>query len=166
MQKKSYWQFSDPNLHIVIPHVSNRFDQRNIIKEGDREKGRIQFHSTETADEIWGPSAIIEITWETIDPVSYHHGVQTKESIEMYSAINVVTTKKDLEWHQSHEMTVWYGRKQKLKRRRMYMSQIIHSIFFCDQTSRIFNVHGKVLNQMHHLYQQPILDVIHSLQCH
>ena len=163
---KNYWRFEDPELNIHIARISNQFDGNTIKKTGDVKAGSIIMDSYHSFDDIWGPFANVEISWETIEPYTYHHGMQVKESIDLYASINVNASKKENEWLQSHEMTIWYGKQQKLKQRRMYFTQIIHAVFYCDRTTRVFDVHFKIVRQGYADFQSLALEIIRSFQCH
>jgi hypothetical protein len=164
--QQSFWNFYDENLNISIPRVSNYFNANSVVKAGDLKEGQIDFRSYHDVDKIWGAYATVVINWETIDPLSYHHGIRVKESIDMYATIGVVAANKENSWHQSHEMTIWYGNRQKIKQRRMYMSNIIHASFYCDHTSRLFDIHVDILRKGYNDFKKLTLDFINSFRCH
>jgi hypothetical protein len=164
--EKSTWYFEDKEKNLRIPQISRFFHQEKIQSRGDRQSGTITLISKKIADEVWGPEVKAEITWETIDPKDYHHGLKVKESIDTYGAIQIVAVGKENSWHLSHERTIWHGRRQQVKRRRFYASKIMHGIFFCDQTFRIFDIHVEVLDKKYEKYQKPILRTMDSIQCH
>jgi hypothetical protein len=165
MEKES-WQYINSSVGIQLNKISNLFSNQNIEVEGDQNKGRIVFKSTKISDEVWGPEAKIEVSWEKTDPLQYHHGLKVKETIRMFSSIEVVATKKETHWHLSHEMTYWFGNRQQILRRRFFPSNIIHAVFFCELSHRVFEIHFVTLTASYSKYEKHILDTFFSLQCH
>ena len=84
----------------------------------------------------------------------------------MYASIGVNAAKKENNWHQSHEMTIWYGNRQQIKKRRMYISKIIHALFYCDRTSRVFDIHIEILRKGYNDFEKITLDFIKAFHCH
>jgi hypothetical protein len=160
------WQYLNQNLQIQINKISNLFAKDLTKEEGDKEKGKITFIAKKTVDEIWGPEGKIVVSWEKTDPTQYHHGLKVKETIRMFSAIEVIAMKKETYWHLSHELTYWLGTRQQIMQKRYYPSNIIHSIMFCELTHRLFEIHCVILSNYYGKYENWLLEVIKSLQCH
>ena len=74
-------------------------------------------------EEIYGTDATLEVYWETIDRVQYHHGKRVQQSFDMYNAIEVNITNKETVWNRSHEGTYWYGTRSQIKQKRFYNSK-------------------------------------------
>ena len=115
---------------------------------------------------MWGPECKIEVSWENIDPTQYHHGLKVKDTIRMFSSIEVVATKKETHWHLSHEMTYWFGNRQQMLRRQYYPSNIIHAVMFCELSHRLFEIHSVAISASYPRYEKRLLDTMFSLQCH
>ena len=160
------WKYLNETTQIQINRISNHFSSTNVLEEGDAKKGQLNLFSTTDADEVWGPEAKIDINWEEIDPSQYHQGLKVKETIRMFSEIEVFASKKENKWHLSHEMTIWWGNRQQVKHRRFYTSKIMHGIVFCELTHRLFEIHAICLGNQFQKYEKTILDIIDSLQCH
>lgn len=160
------WPYMNAPLNIQINKISNLFSPQTVQVEGDQKKGKILIKSTRNADEVWGPEARIEVSWEKIDPTQYHHGLKVKETIRLFGSIEVVVTKKETYWHLSHEMTYWFGNRHQMIKKRFFPSRIIHAIVFCELTQRLFEVHAVVTDTAYAKYESTILDTIFSIQCH
>lgn len=165
MQSES-WNYVNPELGIQINKISNLFAKNAVVTEGDKTKGKITFKAIKNADEVWGPEAKIEVTWQKIDGNQYHHGLKVKETIRMFSEIEVVATKKETYWHLSHEMTYWMGNRQQMLKKRYYPSGIIHGIVFCELTQRLFEIHNVALMHVYPKYEKWFLETLFSVQCH
>ena len=162
----SAWRYFNQNLGLQLNKISNLFSQEGIQEEGDPNKGKIGLKSKMVKDEILGPEAKMEISWEKVDPTQYHHGLKVKETIRMFSSIGVVANKKETHWHLSHEMTYWIGNREQIVRQRYYPTIIVHAIVFCELSHRVFEVHAVSMATSYAKYEQPFLDTIFSLQCH
>ncbi len=163
---KITWHYINENTKIQINKISNQYTQGNIIEEGTDKNGKITLTSVKNFDEYWGPESKIEITWETKEPEDYHQGLKVKETIRMFSAIEVLATKKENKWHLSHEMTIWFGNRQQIKRKRFYASRIIHSILYCELSNRIFEIHATCIGNRYVNYEPLIMEIMNSFQCH
>ena len=130
------WKYLNIENQIVINKISNIYssDKKFIKKEGNLDEGRIEFKSVQISDEVWGADSDITIEWKKLEASHFHLGKIVNESIQNYALINVVTTKKERLWHLSHEMTIWYGNRQQMSRRRYFVSKVIHATFFCELT--------------------------------
>lgn len=163
---KETWKYLNENTRIQINRISNLFSTTNVLEEGDVKKGLINLSSTKNADDVWGPEAKVEISWEEVEPAQYHQGLKVKETIRMFGEIEVIATKKENKWHLSHEMTIWWGNRQQVKHRRFYGSKIMHGIIFCELTHRLFEIHAICIGNVFPAYEKTILDIMDTLQCH
>ena len=162
----NFWRYIDQENQLSLNHISNLFDQEKVTREGEFDQGRLKFHTIKSSDKFFGSDATLEISWEKVDPVKYHHGLKVKQTISMFSAIQVVINKKETKWSHSHELTLWYGSRNQILKKRFFSSKITHGIMFCELTSRIFEMHGIFLGQKRKLYEQAIMDAIDSFYCH
>jgi len=162
----STWRYLNREYGIQINKISDYFAKEKVKEEGNADLGEITFQSIRDVDDIFGPECTIKINWEKKDPTQYHHGLKVKDTIRMFSSINVVITKKETRWHLSHEMTYWLGRKQKMERGRYYQTSVIHGIVFCELTNRLFEVHAEVFAKYYENYKPLIMQVLETLQCH
>ena len=162
----NFWRYIDTENQIQLNNISNLFSQEGVKREGSFEQGRLKFFTVKTSDKFFGSDATLEISWEKVDPLSYHHGLKVKETIGNFSKIQVVVTKKETKWSHSHELTLWYGSRNQILKKRFFSSKITHGIMFCELTNRIFNIHGIFLGQKQKLYEKAIMDAIESLHCH
>ena len=163
------WKYLNIENQIVINKISNIYsrDKKFIKKEGNIDEGRVEFKSAQMSDEVWGADSDITIEWKKLeDPSHFHLGKIVNESIQNYALINVVTNKKDRQWHLSHEMVIWYGNRQQMSRRRYFVSKIIHATFFCELTQRMFHIHANCLANAYNYYKGAIIEFINSIQCH
>ena len=160
------WKFTKQNLKIQINKISNLFSNENIKISGDSAEGTITLKSLLKIDDVWGPEAKIDILWHNLNREDYHHGFYVKENIQKYTELDIASTKKENLWHLSHELTNWYGIRRQMIKGRFYPSRIIHSIWYCDFTTRVFEVHAVILDFAYAKYEKTILSLIDSLQCH
>lgn len=162
----NFWRYIDSENQLQINHISNLFNQEGVQREGNFDQGRLKFFTHKTSDKFFGSDATLEISWEKVDPLKYHHGLRVKETIGMFSRIQVVITKKETKWSHSHELTLWYGTRQKIMKKRFFSSRITHGIMYCDLSHRVFNIHGIFLGQDRKLYEKAIMEAIESFHCH
>ena len=162
----NFWRYIDSENQLQLNHISNLFAQEGVKREGNFNQGSLKFFTVKSSDKFFGSDATLTISWEKIDPVKYHHGLHVKETIRMFSAIQVVVTKKETKWHQSHELTLWYGNRQQIVKKRYFRSRITHGIMFCESTNRIFDIHAIFLGSQRKMYEKAIMDAIDSFHCH
>ena len=89
-----------------------------------------------------------------------------ESSIETYNAIGIVVTKKERDWLMSHEFTTWFGQRRKMIRKRYYIEKVIHSIFFCEISERLINIHTSVIESMYDNFKPSLLKTFNSIECH
>jgi len=134
--------------------------------EGDENNGSIIFHSQKIYDEIWGPDSTLELNWEKKDRSNLFYYKEVESSIETYNAIGIVVIKKERDWLMSHEFTTWFGQRRKMIRKRYYIEKVIHSIFFCEISERLINIHTSVIESMYDNFKPSLLKTFNSIECH
>jgi hypothetical protein len=159
------WIFSNKKVNVQLSKISMLFSS-NVKVEGDETKGKITLVSEQQHDDVWGPVATVDITWEKKPRTQYHHGLKVKETIRMFSSIEVVATKKETQWLLSHEMTYWFGTRQQFKFKRYYPTNLIHGVVYCDVTERLYEFHAVCTANNYAKYEQPFLEMMFSLACH
>ena len=162
----NFWRYIDEENKLQFNKISNLFDQEKVTREGNFDQGSTKFHTGKSSDKFFGSDATLEFSWEKVDPLKYHHGLKVKETIRMFSAIQVVVGKKETKWSHSHELTLWYGTRQQILKKRFFSSRITHGIMFCELTNRVFDIHAIFLGQNRKLYEKAIMDAIDSFYCH
>ena len=65
---------------------------REVNFEGDENKGIIFLETQNEFDELWGPIAKMEISWEKKDRLKYFHAKEVQRSIDAFNAIKIVVT--------------------------------------------------------------------------
>ncbi|MHA2006794.1 MAG: hypothetical protein ACXABO_04605 [Promethearchaeota archaeon] len=139
---------------------------KEIEYNGDEDNGAIVLHSQEEYDEIYGPSSKIDIDWEKKERMDLFYYKEVENSIEIYNAIGIVVTSKKKDWLMSHEFTSWFGHRRKMIRRRFYVEKVIHGIFYCDITERLFNIHASVIESLYKSVEPNILKSYTTIECH
>ena len=160
----NYYVYNKPECNILINKMPIWF--REIEYEGDENQGSIILDSQDEYDEIWGPNSKMEINWEKKERLSLLFYKETQNSIDVYNAIGLVVTEKEKDWLMSHEIVFWYGHRNKMIRKRFYNERVIHCIFYCDQTERIFNIHTNMIADFYEKFKPYILKAYNSLICH
>ena len=160
----NYYVYVKPECEITINKMPKWFQE--IEYEGNANKGYIILHSGQDHDEIWGPESKIEVNWEKKDRLNFFYYKEVQNSIDVYNAIGLVVTEKSRDWLLSHEITFWYGRRNKMIRKRFYHENAIHCIFYCDITERLFNIHTSIIGDKYEVYKPFILNSYNSIICH
>jgi len=160
----TYWIFRSPEHNVSIERVPIYFQQTEL--QGTSEAGTVKFESYNKMEEIYGPDVTLEVYWETVDRSIYHQGNRVQQSFDMYNAIKVNITNKETIWNRSHDNTYWYGTNSKIKQRRFYISNHIHCITLCEQTSRVFELHSTIISNVYTNYKDIIIAAMKSLLCH
>jgi len=133
---------------------------------GYKDEGTISFHTANNYDDIWGPNAKMEISWEKEDRTESFYAKIVQNSIDMYNAIEVTVTNKEQIWVRSHECTIWYGARSKMIRKHFYRESVIHSVLYCDVTERIFNIHTSIIAEHYKGFKPYIIEAYNALICH
>ncbi|MHA1732735.1 MAG: hypothetical protein ACTSU5_12390 [Promethearchaeota archaeon] len=136
------------------------------LEEGNEQSGKILFTSQKQADEFFGPEAELEVTWESISDMSFRHGRAVRDSIKMHNAIEVTVERRENDWLNSHEFTMWYGKRQKFIHKRLYGINYMHGLFYCEATYRFFNLQARVYSAVYASYEPYLKDAILSVVCH
>jgi hypothetical protein len=163
MQQTNY-PFKKERLGISINKMPIWFGETEIT--GDSENGSITLHTGNKYDEIWGANGKMEISWEKMTRPDFLHSKEVQNSIDQYNAIKMVITNKEQVWLRSHELTIWYGNRTKMMRKRFYREASIHGVFFCDVTERLFNIHTAIILEHYKGFKTFILDAYNSIECH
>ncbi len=160
----TYYVYEKPECNIKINRMPIWF--KEIEFNGDISKGMIILHTNDDYDENWGANAKMEIQWEKKDRFNFLHHKEVQNSIDVYSAINMVITEKENTWVRSHEFTYWLGSRSKIIRKQYYSENGIHSIFYCDLTERLFSLHTSIIAEQYINYKPYILEAYKSFICH
>ena len=163
MEKKTYI-YENREFNILINRMPIWFEEFNIL--GKTEKGSIMLHTTNIYDEMWGPAAKIEISWELLEIESFYHPKIVQKNIDAYTAVDVALTKKKNDWNNSHNYTLWYGTRRKLIKTSYFEELSIHGIFYCDITQRVIELYAGVLKDNYEGFEPYILDSFKSVICH
>ena len=162
--QKSYYQYRKEECRIGIDRMPIWFKETEF--DGDQNKGYIIFQTENEYDEIWGPNAKMEISWEKKGRTETFHAKEVQASIDMYNAIKVVVTKKEMIWLRTHDFTYWIGHRTKMIRKRYYPLNIIHGVFYCDITERVFNINTEVIKKHYEGFEPYIIEGYKSIDCH
>ena len=133
---------------------------------GDSENSIIQLNSENNYDEIWGSDSKVEITWEKRERKNLFYYKEVESSIETYNAIGIVVTKKERDWLMGHEFTLWFGQRRKMMRKRYYVEKVMHGIFYCDITNRLFNINTSIIESKYESFKPFILKLFKTIICH
>ncbi|TFF90768.1 MAG: hypothetical protein EU548_01320 [Promethearchaeota archaeon] len=162
--QKSHFVYSNEKVNVGVNKMPIWFKESEV--QGNEEEGSIKFVSQNDYDEIWGPNARMELSWERKGRAEYFHAREVQSSIDMFNAIQVVVTDKENNWINSHEFTYWFGNRTKMVRKRYYPENIIHGVFYCDMTERQFNISAYVIRKHYDGFKPYILEGFNSIVCH
>ncbi|MFX0139474.1 MAG: hypothetical protein ACFFDN_37885 [Candidatus Hodarchaeota archaeon] len=160
----NYFVYNKPECKITINKMPKWY--REIEYNGDENQGSIILHSQNEYDEIWGPNSKIEVNWEKKGRMDFFYYKEVQNSIDVYNAIGIVVTEKNRDWLLSHEITFWFGHRNKMIRKWYYTEKAIHCIFYCDITERLFNIHTSVIEDKYEEFKPYILNSYNSIVCH
>ncbi|MHA2393287.1 MAG: hypothetical protein ACXAEX_15205 [Promethearchaeota archaeon] len=156
--------YNKPECNLTVNKMPIWFREKEY--EGDENEGSILLPSQNEYDEIWGPDSNYEITWEKKDRINLFYYKEVENSINVYNAIGLVVTKKEKDWLMSHEFTFWFGRRRKMIRKRYYIEKVIHGIFYCEITERLFNLHTSIIESAYEQFEPYIIKSFKSIECH
>lgn len=160
----NYYVYNKPECKLILNKMPIWF--REIKFDGDDSEGFIELHSQNDYDEIWGADAKMEISWEKKDKTRLFYAKEVQNSIDIYNAIGLVITSKENSYIMSHNFTIWYGKRSKMIRKRYYNERSIHGIFFCDNTSRLINIHTTIVDKLYENYKPFIHKCYNNIECH
>jgi len=160
----NFYVYKKLECNLTINKMAIWFGETEF--EGDENNGSIIFHSQNIYDEIWGPDSTLELNWEKKDRANLFYYKEVESIIEIYNAIGIVVTKKERDWLMSHEFTTWFGQRRKMIRKRYYIEKVIHSIFFCEISERLINIHTSVIESMYDNFKPSLLKTFNSIECH
>ena len=159
----NFYVYNKPECKLNINKMPIWF--KEIEYEGDENNGYIILHSQNDYDEIWGPNTKLEIKWEKRERMNLFYYKEVEKSIETYNAIGIVVTKKERDWLMSHEFTFWFGQRRKMIRKRYYVEKVVHGIFYCEITERLFSIHTSIIESMYENYKPYIIKSYNSVEC-
>lgn len=160
----NYYVYNKAECNLTINKMPIWF--KEIEYEGDENNGYIIMHSQNDYDEIWGPNTKLEIKWEKRERMNLFYYKEVEKSIETYNAIGIVVTKKERDWLMSHEFTFWFGQRRKMIRKRYYVEKVVHGIFYCEITERLFSIHTSIIESMYEKYKPYVIKSYNSVECH
>jgi len=160
----NYYIYNKPECKLNINKMPIWF--KEIEYEGDENNGYIILHSQNDYDEIWGPNTKLEIKWEKRERMNLFYYKEVEKSIETYNAIGIVVTKKERDWLMSHEFTFWFGQRRKMIRKRYYVEKVVHGIFYCEISERLFSIHTSIIESMYENYKSYVIKSYNSIECH
>ena len=160
----NYYVYSKPECNISINKMPIWY--KEVEYNGDENQGSITFHTQEEYDEYWGPQSKMEINWEKKDRMNLFYYKEVQSSIDVYNAIGIVVTEKERDWLMSHEFTSWFGHRNKMIRKRFYTERVIHCVFYCDVSERLFNIHTNMIADFYENFKPYILKSYDSFVCH
>ena len=160
----NYYTYEKSEANIIVNKLAKWFREEKF--EGDTNEGYISFHSQNDYDEIYGANAKMEIAWEKKDRISFFHGKEVQNSIELYSSVGFAIIKKESDWLLSHEFVTWFGQRTKMMRKRYYREKCIHGIFYCDVSERLINIHVNVIDKHYDNFKPFIIKSLSTFICH
>ena len=160
----NYYVYNKAECNLTINKMPIWF--KEIEYDGDENNGYIIMHSQNDYDEIWGPNTKLEIKWEKRERMNLFYYKEVETSIATYNAIGIVVTKKERDWLMSHEFTFWFGQRRKMIRKRYYVEKVVHGIFYCEITERLFSIHTSIIESMYEKYKPYVIKSYNSVECH
>ena len=160
----NYYVYVKPECDIKINKMPKWFAEQRY--EGNKQEGTIEFETQDIYDEYWGPTAKLKIYWEPRDQDVLFFGREIQESIKTYSNLGIIITLKENSWHLSHEFTIWYGSRNKMLHKRFYTEKTIHSIFYCNYSKRLINLHAEIIEKYYKNFEPYIISCFKSVICH
>lgn len=160
----NFYVYNKAECNLTINKMPIWF--KEIEYDGDENNGYIILHSQNDYDEIWGPNTKLEIKWEKRERMNLFYYKEVEKSIETYNAIGIVVTKKERDWLMSHEFTFWFGQRRKMIRKRYYVEKVVHGIFYCEITERLFSIHTSIIESRYENYKPYIIKSYNSVECH
>lgn len=139
---------------------------KEVEASGDNENGSIILESENIYDENWGSLAQMEINWTSKEMNDFYHPKEVQRNIDMYTGIQVALIKKKNDWLNSHNYTVWFGKRRKLIKTTHYEEHSIHGIFYCDYSKKIFNLNAGIIEEHYKGFEPYILEAFKSIECH
>ncbi len=163
--QQNHWVYRSP-FGFMISRMPVYFNHQTIKNEGDDKSGRFSIKSYREFDESYGAEAKIYVEWETIPKENYHHGKTSRNKISDFSTLEWVISGKEDKWHLSHDLTTFYGKRQKMEKRRVFVEYMIHGLVYCDYKQLFYNINCTVIEKYYENYKNLFLDVINSFACH
>lgn len=160
----NYYVYNKPECNVSIDKMPIWY--KEIEYQGDENEGSILLNSQNDYDEIWGSNSKMEINWEKKERINLFYYKEVQNSIDVYNAIGIVVTDKQKDWLRSHEFTYWFGQRNKMMRKRYYREKVIHGIFYCDVSKRVFNIHTSIIADMYDNFKPFVMKSYSTFICH
>ncbi len=160
----NYYIYNKPECAVKIDKMPIWY--KEIEYEGDENRGTISFNSQNDYDEIWGSNSKMEITWEKKERLNLFFYKEIENSIDVYNSIGIAITEKKKDWLRSHEYIFWTGHRKKMIRKRFYVEKVIHGIFYCDVSERLFNIHTSIIEAKYENFKPYVLKSYSTFICH
>ena len=160
----NYYAYNKPECDVSIDKMPKWYQESEY--QGDESQGSIILNSQNDYDEIWGPNSKMELTWEKKGRSDLFYYKEVQNSVDVYNAIGIVVTEKKKEWLRSHEFTYWFGHRNKMIRKRYYNEKVIHGIFYCEISERVFNIHTSIIGEMFENFKPYVLKSYSTIICH
>ncbi|MHA1726386.1 MAG: hypothetical protein ACTSXH_16365 [Promethearchaeota archaeon] len=162
--EKTTYVYEKPESNIRITKMPIWFEETSA--EGNQENGYISWETINHHDEIWGAIAKIDLEYSKLERSKFFHPKEVQKTIAQFNAIDITVSKKENDWINSHELTIWYGTRKKLIRKRFYRENSIHAIFYCDMSERLFSIHASMIEVHYEGFKPFILNAFKSITCH
>ncbi|KKM94928.1 hypothetical protein LCGC14_1193310 [marine sediment metagenome] len=160
----NYYVYKKPEINLIINKMPIWFREKEFTE--NENNSSLVLHSENSYDEIWGPISKMEVTWEKKEKRNLFYYKEVEATIQTYNSIGFIVTEKERGWLMSHEFTHWYGHRHKMIRKRFYLEKVIHGIFYCEVSERLFHIHTSIIESMYENYKPYILKSYSSLICH
>ncbi len=159
-----YYAYTKPECNVSIDKMPKWYQE--IKYQGDESEGSIILNSQNNYDEIWGANSKMELNWEKKGRPDLLYYKEVQNSIDVYNAIGFVVTEKKKDWLRSHEFTYWFGHRNKMIRKRYYNEKVIHGVFYCEVSERVFNIHTSIIGEMFENFKPYVLKSYSTIICH
>lgn len=160
----NYYVYNKPECGVLIDKMPIWY--KEIEYEGNENQGTIILKSQNDYDEIWGANSKMELNWEKKERMNLFLYKEIQSSIDVYNAIGIVVTEKKKDWLMSHEFTYWFGRRRRMIRKRYYVEKVIHGVFYCEVSERLFNIHTSIISDKYENFKPFVLKSYSTFICH
>ncbi|MBD3255265.1 MAG: hypothetical protein GF383_09245 [Candidatus Lokiarchaeota archaeon] len=164
--QKNYYIYQKHDCNVTVNKMPIWFKDITENSDLNEKEGLLSFETHNNYDEVWGANAKMEISWIKKDRTDFLHPREVQQTIDMYNAINIVVTEKKREWLNTHEFTYWFGNRTKMIRKRYYRENVIHGLFYCELTERLFEIHTSIIGKHYEGFKPYIIEAFNSIVCH
>ena len=157
--------YQNDDLEIQITYLPDNFYVKQL--SGTKKEGKIEFHSKEIIDEIFGPYISFEYTWKSIPfDIREADGELFSEIERQAQRLNIGVFKRKGEYINSHFNQYLIGSRIIVKKNIRYSITEFNGVFYCDHTER--EVHFKFIISQDLFYQwkDTLIQIIHSVKFH